>query len=108
MLSVCITHIILWLPQTVMLLAGFDAHAHNCVKSEITTSVAALCGISSSALNFVLYSLTVKRFRDAAWIKVRSIFCCFKPQQQSHLLHQNAIKVNRSARLSNQSKETSV
>ena len=76
MLVVCFTFIILWLPQTLILLTSSDAHSHNHGKNETVTSLAALSGLLNSALNFILYCMTVQRFRDAAWVNIRRICCC--------------------------------
>ena len=75
MLVVCFTFIILWLPKALLLMTTSEAHAHN-KNNEMLNSLATLSGMLNSALNFVLYCFTVKRFRDEAWNQVRHIFCC--------------------------------
>jgi len=76
MLVVCFTFIVLWLPQALILLTTSDAHSHNNNKNEIVTSLAALSGLLNSALNFILYCMTVQRFRDAALVSIRRTLCC--------------------------------
>ena len=75
MLVVCFTFILLWLPQTLILITTVDAHDHS-NKDETGASLAALSGLLNSALNFVLYCMTVKRFRAAACIGLRRLICC--------------------------------
>ena len=77
MLVVCFTFIILWLPQALLLMTKSDAHSHNLNKNEVGNSLAALSGLLNSALNFVLYCLTVRKFRKRAWVNLKRLCCCF-------------------------------
>lgn len=78
MLVVCFTFIILWLPQALLLLTRSDAHSHNANKNELANSLAALSGLTNSALNFGLYCLTVEKFRITALLYLKRLFCCSK------------------------------
>ena len=105
MLVVCFTFIVLWLPQTLILMTSADAHSHTCDQNEIITSLAALSGLLNSALNFILYCMTIERFRVAAWIAVRGICGC--KVSDANYLSRDPTKNTWSGKVSREKKKSS-
>ena len=65
MLAVCTSYILLWAPQLFLLLNHKDAHSHECEGDFIFRSIAMILALCNSSLNFFLYCMTVKKFREA-------------------------------------------
>ncbi|XP_078484608.1 putative G-protein coupled receptor 139 isoform X1 [Ciona intestinalis] len=91
MLSVSLTFILLWIPQAVVMLTHADAHSHSCDGDQILEYLAALSGITNSALNFFLYCVTVKRFRSEVRKLVFSTRTC-KTTTTNEQIDLNSIK----------------
>ena len=65
MLAVCTSYILLWAPQLFLLLNHKDAHSHECEGDFIFRSIAMILALCNSSLNFFLYCMTVKKFKEA-------------------------------------------